>query len=79
VVEAIALHHHPAKSSVRTFTPLTAVHVANALVNAQQSNSAAVLAEEVDSKYLTTLGLECRLPEWQATAEGCLQPQSTKA
>lgn len=33
VVEAVALHHQPARSPQREFSPLTAVHIANALVH----------------------------------------------
>src|SRR5207249_3887298 len=35
IVEAIAFHHCPAKSLNKAFSPLTAVHAANALVHAQ--------------------------------------------
>src|SRR5258708_7893735 len=37
VVEAIALHHHPAKGPSLAFGALTAVHAANGLVNAEQN------------------------------------------
>jgi len=33
IVEAIAYHHHPDQSIGDDFTPLTAVHVADALTN----------------------------------------------
>jgi HD-like signal output (HDOD) protein len=69
VVEAIALHHEPAESECREFSPLTAVHVADALVqNRSHSKSGNHLAS-VDESYLTRLGCAERLPVWRAAVE----------
>ena len=73
VVEAIALHHHPGRSAMQAFTPLTAVHVATALVTAQPADPGTSLTEELNAKYLARLRLEQRLPEWQAAADKCVQ------
>lgn len=61
VVEAVALHHHPACFSSKSFSPLTAVHVANALLRAETPEHFRAL---VDRDYLAVLGLEEKLPEW---------------
>jgi len=61
VVEAVALHHHPACFSGKSFTPLTAVHVANALLRAESSEHFHAL---VDRDYLSVLGLEKKVPAW---------------
>lgn len=62
VVEAIALHHQPQLAADKTFTPLTAVHVANALVHAGDRREC---PPAVDRQYLATLGLGDRINVWQ--------------
>jgi HD-like signal output (HDOD) protein/CheY-like chemotaxis protein len=64
LVEAIALHHHPACFLSRSFSPLTAVHVANALDHA----ACAANDSEIDLAYLADLGLEGRLDAWRKAA-----------
>ncbi|HZR18130.1 MAG TPA: response regulator [Verrucomicrobiae bacterium] len=71
VVEAVALHHQPGKCSHRKFSPLTAVHAANALVNAQTGGPPA--ADACDLEYLGDLGLDGNLEQWHAAAEANLQ------
>jgi HD-like signal output (HDOD) protein len=78
VVEAIALHHQPGESPHLAFSPLTAVHAANALVNSRQVQGAASLGEELDLNYLGKLGLDNRLEHWRAAADTNLQPQPMK-
>lgn len=78
VVEAIALHHQPATYPHLSFSPLTAVHVANALVLAQPDPAPPPPAEELDLNYLAALGLDSRLVHWRRAAEASLQPQPMK-
>ena len=61
VVEAVALHHHPACFAGKSFSPLTAVHVANALLHAESAGHFRAL---VDRDYLAALGLEEKIPTW---------------
>jgi HD-like signal output (HDOD) protein len=61
IVEAVAWHHDPARCPERTFTPLTAVHVANALEEP---------AAAPDLAYLEALGLTGRLETWRQLAAG---------
>jgi HD-like signal output (HDOD) protein len=61
VVEAAALHHHPARFLSSSFSPLTAVHVANAFQYATHREQA---RKRVDNAYLGELGLWDRLPQW---------------
>jgi HD-like signal output (HDOD) protein len=65
VVEAIALHHSPRSSPQKTFTPLTAVHVADALVHGAEANGAAVPPDRLDAQYLAELGLTGRIDAWR--------------
>jgi HD-like signal output (HDOD) protein len=62
VVEAIALHHQPALTTDKTFTPLTAVHVANALAHAGEETEP---SPAVDWEYLAELGLGDRIDVWR--------------
>lgn len=60
VVEAIALHHRPSLSEGDSFSPLTAVHVADAFIHAHGSAEPAV-----DAPYLERLRLTDRLAGWR--------------
>jgi len=59
IVEAVASHHQPGKSRSRGFWVGGAVHVARALT----------AGEDVDEKYLETVGLRDRLPVWRKMAD----------
>lgn len=67
LIEAVAFHHHPALCPDRSFSPLTAVHVANALVHAQEQGDA--VARQIDQEYLDALGLRDRLAIWCAQGQ----------
>lgn len=68
VVEAIAFHHRPSAAHGESFSPLTAVHAANMLVQ---------LSNGMDIPYLTTLGLASRAPAWRDTLQK--EPATDKA
>ncbi len=74
VVEAVALHHHPVRFLSKTFSPLAAVHVADAFLHADSLDRAEAL---VDAKYLRALGLEKKLPEWWAQRSAQSQPSKS--
>jgi HD-like signal output (HDOD) protein/CheY-like chemotaxis protein len=58
VVEGIALHHQPRLCPAMGFSPLTAVHVAEALCQSVAP----------DLEYLAALGLTEQIPAWQSAA-----------
>ncbi|MBM3879764.1 MAG: HDOD domain-containing protein [Verrucomicrobia bacterium] len=64
LVEAVALHHEPSKGIDTNFSPLTAIHVANALAVDQTGAKGWVGACPLDHSYLTALGLQARVPVW---------------
>lgn len=72
LVEAVALHHEPGVSGSRSFTPLTAVHIADALVRRIQNPNGASTPIQVDTAYLAALGLEGRMDTWLQAAEATL-------
>jgi HD-like signal output (HDOD) protein len=66
VVEAINFHHYPARSASRTFCPLTAVHVANVLVQETAPRHEGMVPSQLDLDYLGALGLGDRVENWRA-------------
>lgn len=68
VVEAIAFHHAPSGSPAEGFTPLTAVHVANAF--AGTDGPAGNHSPDVDEDYLKKTGVENRVAAWKNLVEG---------
>jgi putative nucleotidyltransferase with HDIG domain len=65
VVKVVALHHHPLRAGHKTFTALTAVHVANALEYEGNLDAEGLPAPVVDVDYLQQLGLEGRVDLWR--------------
>jgi putative nucleotidyltransferase with HDIG domain len=65
LVEAVAWHHRPAECPGETFTPLTAVHVANALLQEADQPAGNIAGLSPDAAYLDRLGLGERLPAWR--------------
>jgi HD-like signal output (HDOD) protein len=67
IVEAVALHHAPVKTLTRTFSPLTAVHVANVLEHEHSGHTAPNSRPPLDDAYLTAIGAQDRLARWRKT------------
>ncbi|HNW33319.1 MAG TPA: response regulator [Candidatus Ozemobacteraceae bacterium] len=57
VVEAVTCHHHPGMQIRKEFSPLTAVHVANAFLQNETE-------PPLERSYITALGLESRTQAW---------------
>ena len=72
IVEAVAMHHAPGQSASKAFSPLTAVHIANALVGQIQRQNGAGVDIEIDAEYLAELGLKDRMDTWREAAEATL-------
>ena len=67
MLEAIAWHHHPEESSNRSFSILTAVHVANAVEHEKRLHQAGTLASQINFEYIERLGLSDRRNGWRET------------
>jgi hypothetical protein len=66
LLEVAALHHQPANSVTKGFTPLTAVHVANALEHeTNPDKDDAANAAKVDEAYLAQAGFLDQLDTWR--------------
>jgi HD-like signal output (HDOD) protein len=68
VVEAVLLHHFPSASPSSRFEPLSAVHLADALLPAIANGPGADLACRLSESYLERLGVLKNLPHWQMMA-----------
>jgi HD-like signal output (HDOD) protein len=73
VIEAVALHHRPSAATVHGFSPLIAVHVADAIANSLVPALPEQTGVEIDRSYLATLGLAERLEAWK---ERCIHDEA---
>jgi HD-like signal output (HDOD) protein len=64
VVEAVSFHHYPGQSSIKSFSPLIAVHVANVMVRSGSEESEGITSSTLDMDYLKTLKMGERIPVW---------------
>jgi HD-like signal output (HDOD) protein/ActR/RegA family two-component response regulator len=60
IVEAVAFHHAPGKSSHQAFSPLTAVHAANALEHEMEGDPLVL-----DKEYLRRIGVAGKVNAWR--------------
>lgn len=75
IVEAVAFHHRPADYPGKAFSPLTAVHVANALRQEWTTPATGDQPSTIDPAYLEKLHLADRVPHWRDLA-GRLQKET---
>ena len=72
MIEAVAFHHDPASNVDEKFSPLTAVHVANAL---EDETSDPLLDQQpgnpLQIDYLERLGIADRVDSWRELAANC--------
>jgi HD-like signal output (HDOD) protein len=66
VIEAVALHHRPADAIIKAFSPVVAVHVANAFSHDQTGTHPEWPGNKIDVAYLATLGLDGRVEMWRS-------------
>lgn len=68
VVEAVMLHHVPHLSVSTEFTPLTAVHVADAMLPSIDVQGECDLASSLSLRYLDQVGVMEEVPQWRLVA-----------
>jgi HD-like signal output (HDOD) protein len=69
IVEAVAWHHEPSRSSESSFRALTVVHAANVFAHERRPDDSGFAVPEVDENYLAELGLAHRVPLWRAACQ----------
>jgi putative nucleotidyltransferase with HDIG domain len=65
IVDAIAFHHAPRESGQQEFSPLTAVHIADALLDEHDRPT----RQRLDTGYLSALGLDGSIDSWRGEAD----------
>lgn len=65
VVEAVAFHHFPSDFETEIFTPLTAVHIANAINRYGNEDIISNPEKFLDVRHLQNLDLLEKIPIWQ--------------
>jgi HD-like signal output (HDOD) protein/CheY-like chemotaxis protein len=65
VTEPVALHHCPWRQRHNGFGPVTAVHVANILDHEARPDPAVILPSQINTAYVTELGLQKHIDEWR--------------
>lgn len=65
IIEALAFHHYPSMYGENCFSPLTAVHIANALEHENTDEDDSETQPAVDIAYLAGMNLENRLSSWK--------------
>lgn len=75
LIEAVAFHHDPAAHEMNRFSPLAAVHAANALVHAVDEPEAEQSSpRKLDMRYLDRLRVTQRLADWRQMSSEMLMP-----
>ena len=74
IIDALAYHHEPSACPTQTWSPLAAVHVAEALMHDYMPDQLAGAAPALDAGYLEALGLRHRLPVWRQCVQDALRP-----
>lgn len=70
IVEAVAFHHDPGRSTGHTFSPLAAVHIANVLEEQEQAAGMDGPSIVADTDYLRACGLDPDMSKWEALCRG---------
>ena len=78
IVEAVAFHHDPSKCAGTGFTPLVAVHAANAIDHEHDPTWKEQSTSLFDMEYIAQLGLADRLPAWRELYTEVLQEKAGK-
>ncbi|WP_292959294.1 HDOD domain-containing protein [Neptuniibacter sp. UBA6509] len=68
VIEAVMLHHVPHLSKETSFSPLTAVHVADAMLPSVDVEGDCDLASSLSLRYLDQVGVMEEVPQWRIVA-----------
>ena len=72
IVEAVALHHVPCGSPLKSFSPLTAVHAASVFENEISENGMGAPVAKIDAEYVAGIGLADRVEDWRDIAREAL-------
>ncbi|TWU60253.1 Hydrogenase transcriptional regulatory protein hupR1 [Rubripirellula tenax] len=69
ILEAVAFHHRPSDAGTKSFTPLTAVHVADVLQDANYPNDDSPFSLTWDLNYINSIQATGQLDGWAILVE----------
>ncbi len=70
----MAFHHTPARSNLRSFGPLTVVHIADVLEGEQSKTARPTPVSGFDNEYFTALKIQDQLEDWRRLAHRLANP-----
>lgn len=70
IVEAVSFHHRPADGAVCGFSPVVAVHVANAFAHELSGSHPDWPGNDIQDKIVAGFGLSDRLEQWKSCCLG---------
>ena len=79
IVEAVIFHHRPVDAGVASFTPLTAVHIADVVMQYTEPAEEVTCPYVLDEEYLKVLDLPTDLEAWQSIAANSEQQHQESA
>ncbi len=65
IIEAVALHHQPARSAAKVFSPAIAVHAADVFAHEIQATNTEIPPPPLDVAGLARLGFAGRIADWR--------------
>jgi HD-like signal output (HDOD) protein len=73
IIDALAYHHLPSACPTQMWSPLAAVHIAEALVHDLTPDLTVGPTPAIDTDYLEALGLRNHLPTWREHTQKAIQ------
>ena len=76
IVEAVALHHHPAQCAAPGFSPVIALHAADVFAHEFSETNTEVPPPQLDTDCLTRMGFGERIESWRETCRETIENPS---
>jgi HD-like signal output (HDOD) protein/CheY-like chemotaxis protein len=73
IIEAVALHHQPARGAAAEFSPAVAVHIADVFAHQLSGTETEEPPPRLDLAHLVELGLADRIETWQTACHEILE------
>jgi HD-like signal output (HDOD) protein len=73
IIEAVALHHHPATSVSAVFSPTIAIHAADVFAHEFSGIATETPPPRLDTSYLTKLGLDGQIEAWRTSCRNMIK------
>jgi HD-like signal output (HDOD) protein len=73
IIEAVALHHQPARCAAPEFSPVVAVHAADVFAHEFSGVKTEMPPPALDGAFLASLGLDGRIEKWRTGSREILE------